>query len=148
MSSLLDQRDESDSWKRRYIREIISACEAHSYCFQAVLKIDQTDYQTVLNKKELKLLDKENLLSTEHRLKYTLRVVHKVFELKNPPKFDGENWEFAKQGIFKRHLLNHPKQVSDLTICDDQWCEIETGLIWLIQQYFNLLSKLQDKYLG
>lgn len=97
-------------------------------------------------KKETEVLRSERNFDANERIKLTLRVAYKLFELQPAPNFGGSEWHRAQRVLKKRHLLMHPKSSTDLQISDDLWDELYGDITWLIEQLFNFMSALEKKH--
>ena len=143
---LLSQREETDQWQRRFIKELTITCEAFSACYRGILEIDKDGYENKLSKNQLTVLEDERSLSTDDRLKYTLTGIHKVLSLEPIPNFGQPLWESARKAILKRDQLTHPKDISSLLLETRDFEEYEEGLTWLYEQHSNVLSLIQEKH--
>jgi hypothetical protein len=101
---------------------------------------------TSISAKEVDVIQAERSFDANERLKLTLRVAYKLFELSPAPNFGGPEWLRAQRVLAKRHLLMHPKTPGDLEISDALWSELYDDVTWLINQLFNFISTLQQKY--
>jgi hypothetical protein len=99
-----------------------------------------------ISKKEAEVLCAEQNFSANERIKLTLRVAHKLFELQTAPNFGGPEWPRAQRVLSKRHLLMHPKTPADLDIPDALWSELHDDVIWLLEQLFNFVASVQKKH--
>ena len=146
LQSLLDSESESQHWRRNYIRVSASLIEGYAHCFREMCLVSFECVAPTIGKKEAEVLQSERSFDANERIKLTLRVAYKLFELKPEPNFGGHEWLRAQRVLTKRHLLMHPKSADDLQISDELWNELYDDVTWLIKQLFNFVSAAQKKY--
>jgi len=143
---LLESEKSDERWQRNYLRTSVALIEGYSHCFREMAAIGLECNSTEIPKNERDVLISEANVDTNNRIKLTLRATYRMFGIKPIPDFSSENWVNAKLGLEKRHSLMHPKNPSDLKISHDEWSQIYSGISWLIEQHFNLVKFLYEKY--
>lgn len=146
MTALLDSECEDQHWRRNFIRSAAALIEGHAYCLREMCAVSFECVAPELTKKEEDVLRAEEPFGAAERMKLTLRAAYKLFELTPAPNFGGNEWPKAQRVLAKRHLLMHPKTPADLAVSDSSWNDIRTDITWLIEQFFNFLSPLQEKH--
>jgi hypothetical protein len=148
MNVLLDGENNTQQWRRNFIRASAALIEGHAHCLRDMCSVSFDCVAPEITKKESEVLQSETGFVANERIKLTLRVAYKLFELEPAPTFGGREWPRAQQVISKRHLLMHPKTPIDLEIPDDLWIEMREDVTWLFVQLFNFLSLLEEKHGG
>jgi hypothetical protein len=146
MTALFDKECENQHWRRNFIRTAAALIEGHAHCLREMCAISFECIAPNLTKKEAAVLRSEESFSTSDRMKLTLRTAYKLFELAPVPNFSANEWPKARLVLLKRHLLMHPKTPADLEVTDSAWNDIRTDIAWLMKQFLNFLSMLQEKY--
>ena len=143
-------RNESNSphWRRNIIRVSASLIEGYAHCLRDMCAVSFECVAAEISAKETKVLRSERNFEANERIKVTLRVAYKLFELQPAPDFGGPEWLRAQRILRKRHLLMHPKSPDDLAIPDQLWIELRDDVSWLIEQLFNFATALQAKHGG
>lgn len=148
MNALLDCEDDTQHWRRNFIRASVSLIEGYAHCLRDMCAVSFECISPKITKKEAEVLKSEKGFDANDRIKLTLRAAYKLFELAPAPNFGGNEWSRTKKVLNKRHLLMHPKTPADLHISDDQWKEIREDVAWLLEQLFNIFSLLQQEHAG
>lgn len=148
LSALLEGESNSQHWRRNYIRVSASLIEGYAHCLREMCAVSFECIAPVIGPKEAEVLRSERNFDANERIKLTLRVAYKLFELQPAPNFGGPEWPRAQRVLAKRHLLMHPKCPADLHISDDLWNELRDDVTWLIEQLFDFISALQKKHGG
>ena len=146
MTVLLDGENESQHWRRNFIRSSAALVEGYAHCLRDMCAVCFECISPEITKKEAEVIRNEKKFDVNDRIKLTLRVAYKLFELSPAPDFGGNEWPKAQKVLAKRHLLMHPKTPSDLVVTDASWEEIRKDTIWIIEQLFNFFSLLNEKY--
>lgn len=146
LNALLESESNSQHWRRNFIRVSASLIEGYAHCFREMCVVGLVCTAPEINQKEKRVLLSEQSLDANERIKLTLRVAYKLFELQPAPNFGGSEWSRAKRVLEKRHLLMHPKNSEDLNISDELWKELREDAIWLIKQFFDFIAAMQQKY--
>jgi len=146
MNDLLDGENDSQHWRRNFIRSSAALVEGYAHCLRDMCAVCFECVSPEISKKETEVILNEKNFDVNDRIKLTLRVAYKLFELSPAPNFGGNEWPRAQQILAKRHLLMHPKTPSDLAITDESWEDIRRDTIWLIEQLFNFFSLLYEKH--
>jgi hypothetical protein len=146
LHALLDSESNSQHWRRNYIRVSASLIEGYAHCFREMCAVSSVCNAPEISQKDKKVLSSEQSLDSNERIKRTLRVAYKLFELQPAPNFGGSEWLRARRVLEKRHLLMHPKNPEDLNISDELWKELQEDATWLIKQFFDFISAMQQKY--
>lgn len=144
--ALLDGESDSQHWRRNYIRVSASLIEGYVHCLREMCAVSFECIAPEIGQKETEVLRSERNFDANERIKLTLRVAYKLFELQPAPNFGGSEWHRAQRVLKKRHLLMHPKSPTDLQISDDLWDELYGDVTWLIEQLFNFMSALEKKH--
>ena len=146
--ALIESESDSPHWRRNYVRVSASLIEGYAHCLREMCAVSFECVAPTINQKEAEVLRSERNFDTNERVKVTLRVAYKLFELQPAPNFGGHEWPRAQRVLAKRHLLMHPKSAADLEISDDLWTELRDDVTWMIEQFFNFMSTLQKKHGG
>lgn len=146
MIALLNSEEKTQHWRRNFIRTIVPLIEGEVNCLKEICLISLECESPELTNKETKVLLCENSFSTDERIKLTLRISYKLFELLPVPDFGGNEWVGVQIFLKKRHLLMHPKTAIDLDVSDKSFDEIRENSTWLMTQFFNILTLLDKKY--
>ena len=144
---LSDSEDDSDYWRRNYIRVVASLLEGYSHCFREMAAIGLKYKSPSLSKKEEEALLTGFGYTTSDRIKLSLRAFYKMFELFPAPDFSGKEWKNAMTVFEKRNALMHPKFLNDLEFTEKSWAEIREGSNWLIKKHFDVLKIIYEKYI-
>lgn len=149
MNALLEDESDSQHWRRNFIRTSVSLIEGYAHCLREMCKVSSFEYiAPELSRTELKVLQSEKEFKANERIRLTLRLAYKLFQLELAPNFDGNEWHRAQQVLTKRHLLMHPKTPADLEVPEDLWNELRDGVAWMMEQLFNFFSLLKQKHGG
>ncbi|WP_374339557.1 hypothetical protein [Methyloversatilis sp.] len=148
LSALLDSESESQHWRRNYIRVAASLIEGYAHCLRDMCAVSFECVAPSISAKEAEVIQSERNFNANERLKLTLRVAYKLFELAPAPNFGGPEWPRAQRILEKRHLLMHPKTPDDLEVPDALWSELRDDVTWVVEQLFNFISALQKKHGG
>ena len=143
---MLDIESDSQHWRRNYIRVSASLIEGYAHCLREMCAVSFKCVAPEIGKKEAEVLRSERSFDANERIKVTLRVAYKLFELQPAPNFGGSEWPRAQRVLEKRHLLMHPKNPADLEVPDYLWNELRGDVTWLIEQLFNFIAALQEKH--
>lgn len=143
---MLDIESDSQHWRRNYIRVSASLIEGYAHCLREMCAVSFECVAPEIGKKEADVLRSERSYDANERIKVTLRVAYKLFELQPAPNFGGSEWLRAQRVLEKRHLLMHPKNPADLEVPDYLWNELRGDVTWLIEQLFNFIAALQEKH--
>ena len=146
LQALLESESDSQHWRRNYIRVSASLIEGYAHCLREMCAVSFVCVSPRINPKEEKLLRSEQSLEANERIKRTLRVAYKLFELQPAPNFGGSEWPRAQRILAKRHQIMHPKTPADLNISDELWEELYDDITWLLEQFFSFISTLEKKY--
>lgn len=146
MNVLLDGENDSQHWRRNFIRASASLIEGYAHCLREMCAVSFECIAPEISRKESEVLQSERGFDANERIKLTLRVAYKIFQLEPAPKFGGNEWPRAQRVLSKRHLLMHPKTPADLEVPDDLWDEMRDDVAWLMEQLFNFFSLLQQKH--
>ena len=148
MNALLDGENATQHWRRNFIRATASLIEGYAHCLREMCAVSFECVATEISKKESEVLQSEWNFDANERIKLTLRVAYKLFQLEPAPNFGGNEWPRAQGVLGKRHLLMHPKTPADLEVSDDLWGEMRDDVTWLMEQLFKFFSLLQQKHNG
>jgi hypothetical protein len=148
LTALLDSESDSQHWRRNYIRISASLIEGYAFCLREMCAVSFDSIAPEIGQKEKEILRSERNFNANERIKITLRVAYKLFDLQSTISFGGSEWSRAQRVLEKRHLLMHPKTPSDLQISDGLWDELRCDVTWLIEQLFSFFSALEKKYGG
>ena len=148
LSALLDSEADSQHWRRNYIRVAASLIEGYAHCLRDMCAVSSECVAPSISVKEAEVLQSERNFDANDRLKLTLRVAYKLFELAPAPNFGGLEWSRAQRVLDRRHHLMHPKCPADLEIPDALWSELRSDVTWIVEQLFNFISALQKKHAG
>lgn len=148
LTALLDSESNSQHWRRNYIRVSASLIEGYAHCLREMCAVSFECLAPEICKEEQEVLRSERSFNANERIKLTLRVAYKLFELQPTPNFGGSEWPRAQRVLEKRHLLMHPKNPTDLQVLDSLWDELRGDVTWLIEQLFNFMSALEKKHGG
>lgn len=146
LSALLDGESDSQHWRRNFIRVSASLIEGYAHCLREMCVVSFDCVDPSISQKEAEVLHSERNFDANERIKLTLRVAYKLFDLQPAPNFGGAEWPRAQRVIGKRHLLMHPKTPADLEVPEAVWNELRQDVIWLLEQLFNFIEVLQQKH--
>ena len=146
LEAILGSEDESQSFRRNFVRVTCALGEGYASCFREICAIGLETGPGDLSTREVKALQDERSLDSIERAKFTLRAAYKMLQLPSPPDFGDRGWASAQTLLLKRDGLMHPKSMDDLTISDSQWEAVHEGARWLLTQLFGLVEQLQRKY--
>lgn len=145
MNALLDSENETQHWRRNFIRTSASLIEGYTHCYREMSAVSLACGEPEISTKELKILQSEKT-NTNERIKYTLSAAYKIFQLEPPPDFGGDKGNRIKRVFKKRDILMHPKTPADLEISDDLYNQIRDDVAWLMEQLFKFISLLELKH--
>ena len=148
MNALLDGENETQHWRRNFVRASASLIEGYAHCLREMCAVSFDCVAPEIGRNEAEVLQAERGFDANERMKLTLRVAYKLFQLQPAPNFGGNEWPRAQQVLRKRHLLMHPKIPADLEITNELWSELRDDVAWLMEQLFNVFSLLQQKHGG
>lgn len=148
LNTLLNEENNTQYWRRNFIRVSVSLIEGYTHCLKDFCSISLECKAPEINIKETKALQFERKYGVCERIKYTLSGAYKLFQLESAPNFGDNKWTRAKRVLEKRHFLMHPRTPEDLAIRDDLWDEIRSDITWILEQFFNFFSLLRQKYDG
>lgn len=146
LSALLESESDSQHWRRNFIRVSASLIEGYLHCLREMCAVSFECVAPHISQKEAEVLRSERGFEVNERIKLTLRVAHKLFELQPAPSFGGPEWPRAQRVLAKRHLLMHPKTPVDLEVPEALWNELRQDVTWLVEQLFNFVVVLQQKH--
>lgn len=146
LTALLEGESDSQHWRRNYIRVSASLIEGYAHCLRDMCAVSFECVAPSISAKEAEVIQFERNFEANERLKLTLRVAYKLFELVPAPNFGGPEWPRAQRVLTKRHLLMHPKSPTDLAVPDALWSELRSDVTWLAGQLFSFVSALQQKH--
>jgi hypothetical protein len=148
MKALLDEGRDDQHWRRNFIRSSGPFFEGYAHCLLEMCAVRrECSPAPELTKRESDVLQSERCVSAPDRIKITLNMAYRIFELAPAPNFNCKEWQSAKNVFTKRNGLMHQKNPSDLEVTDDLWKESHEGVAWLIKQFF-IDSLLQQKFLS
>lgn len=148
LSDLLGSENDSQHWRRNFVRVSASLIEGYVHCLREMCAVSFECLTLSINQKETEVLRSERGFDANERFKLTLRVAYKLFELEPAPNFGGSEWVRSRRVLEKRHLLMHPKSPADLEIPDDLWVELREDVVWLVEQLFKFIAALHEKHGG
>ena len=148
MIALLDGENDTQHWRRNFIRASASLIEGYAHCLRDMCAVSFECVAPEIGKNETEVLLSETSFDANERIKLTLRVAYKLFQLEPAPNFGGNEWRSAQRVLGKRHLLMHPKTPTDIDVPDDLWNEMRGDITWIMEQFFNFFSLLQQKHDG
>jgi hypothetical protein len=95
-----ESESRSQSWRRNYIRASIALVEGFGHCLREICAVGCSACSTPsISPKEHQVLNAENDFDTGERIKLTLRVAYKLFELQPAPNFAGREWTQARWAL-------------------------------------------------
>ena len=145
---MLESESQSQHWRRNYVRVVASLTEGLAHCVREMCSVSFDCVAPKISSSERRLLLEEEKVGAIDRIKLTLCVAYKLFELQPTPNFGGPEWPRAKRAFEKRNALMHPKTPADFEVADDLWVELQSGVAWLIEQLFNFSAALHKKHAG
>lgn len=146
IEALLESKSDSQHWKRNFIRVSSALIEGYAHCFRNMCAVSFVCTAPDISSKEKNLLQSEKSFGANERLKRTLSVAYKLFELQPSPNLGGREWLRVQRVLEKRHQLMHPKVPEDLHISEELWEEIWEGATWLFEQLFAFVEAMHAKY--
>lgn len=148
LNALLESENTSQQWRRNFVRASAALIEGYAHCLREMCTVSFECTAPEISKSESEVLRSEGIFGANDRIKLTLRVAYKLFELSPAPQFGGNEWPRAKRVLAKRHLLMHPKTPEDLEVSDDLWPQLREDVAWLFEQLFNFFALLKEKHSG
>lgn len=144
--ALLNGESDSPHRRRNFVRASASLIEGYAHCVREICTVSFECASPAISRRETDVLRSERSFDANERVKLTLRVAYKLFELQPTPDFGGHEWPRARRVLTKRHQLMHPMSPADLEISDDLWIELRDDASWLVEQVFNFMTALQKKH--
>jgi hypothetical protein len=138
----LFQKNQSQFWRRMYIRSLFAYVDATLYGFKKLLlcvyeegELSLEELAIILEKSyevkdNGKAVSKPTFVSLEKNIKFTFLTLIKFFSIEEAKPFSNNGWNSFKKSIEKRNLLTHPKQLNHLEISNEQMNQIEEGTSW------------------
>ncbi len=148
MIALLDGENDTQHWRRNFIRASASLIEGYAHCLRDMCAVSFECIAPEIGKNETEVLLSERSFDANERIKLTLRVAYKLFQLEPAPNFGGNEWRGAQRVLDKRHLLMHPRTPTDIDVPEYLWNEMRSDITWIMEQFFNFFSSLQQKHDG
>ena len=148
LHSLLSTEVQEQHWRRNFIRASAALFEGYAHCLRQMCVVSFECEAPSLKSAEINVLRHEGSFDSADRIRLTLRAAYKLFELVPAPRFDGQGWANAQHALLKRHELMHPKTPSDLSVEDEHWEEIHSGIVWLTEQFVEFLNLLYNKHVS
>lgn len=148
MNSLLDIDNDSQQWRRNFIRVSASLIEGYTHSIREMCAVGLKCLAPDVSSREREVIESETSFGAADRIKLTLRAAYTLFELQPAPAFGGNEWLDAQRVLKKRDSLMHPKIASDLHVSDDENKEFREATAWLMAQFFSIFSLLQVRHLG
>jgi hypothetical protein len=146
LAAMLAQESPSLHWRRNFVRASAALLEGHAYCLTQICRLGVSLSPASFSAKERKAVANPDSIGANERLKLTLRVAYKLFQLHPAPHFGGAAWRNAQRVMLKRHKLMHPRTPRDLGIATSTWQQLKRGIVWLMQQFCDFLSLAQARY--
>lgn len=143
VEELLKVESQSQHWRRNFIRASAALIEGYAHCLREMCRVSFHCIAPELGAKEAEVLQSDRSFDANERIKLTLRVAFKLFELQPAPNFGGREWPHAQRVLEKRHLLMHPKTPADLEVSDQLWSELREDVTWLFKQFFDFIALAQ-----
>lgn len=148
ISFLYEHQDDSESWRRNFIRAVIPLIEGYCHSFREAAKIYLATGGP-LNEKQSQAVLEERANSAEERIKLNIKTAHIVLvDEATSTNFGDGNWELAKEAIAKRGALMHPQSKEDLHLGNEKWSRIYQGIQWLCEQVFGIYSTLHERIIN
>lgn len=148
LEALLATETNAPHWRRNFVRASAALIEGYAHCLRDMCAISFECSASKISKDEAEVLKSEGSFSANDRVKFTLRVAYKLFQLSPAPQFGGNEWPSAQRVLRKRNCIMHPKTPEDLEISDELWTELREGVLWLFRQFFDFFALLKEKYDG
>ena len=148
LAALLATETNASHWRRNFMRASAALIEGYVHCLCDMCAISFECITSEISKDEAEVLKSAGNFSANDRVKFTLRVAYKLFQLSPSPQFSGNEWPCAQRVLRKRHGLMHPKTPEDLEISDELWTELREDVMWLFKQFFDFFALLKEKYDG
>jgi hypothetical protein len=146
VEAILRIDDDSQSYRRNFIRAACSLIEGYGHCFRTICAIGLETGPGRLSEKEVTALKDERSFGSADRTRLTLRAAFRMLELPRSPQFGDPGWSKAKALLRKRDALRHPKSAEDLVVSDASWSDIFEGAQWLFAQLFSFIEQLATKH--
>lgn len=142
---LLDRDDDSEFWKRIFVRSGFALIEGYCHCIRELTAVRfQCSIAPSISKKQNQVLLCEKSFDADDRIKHTLNAACNTFGLIKID-FGSNEWELLKQASKKRNALMHPKSSNDFSI-GPEWNAIYNGIVWMFEQLFTFCENLHDKH--
>lgn len=143
-SGLIDEAD--IRWQRNFVRTMVPIIEGYNHGFRQLAEVGLECGFDELSQREKKVITSPENFDITGRIKYTLSGSFKMFQLCPRPNFGTTDWKNAKEGLYWRNSLMHPKTLSDLKITSGSWIRIKSGLVWLYEQHCRFIERAYNKY--
>ncbi|MEM1144412.1 MAG: hypothetical protein AAGI88_17670 [Pseudomonadota bacterium] len=144
LQDLLNTETASAAWRRNFVRVSMTVLEGHAQSFRRLCSVALECDSPELTRKEVLLLRKERAFSVNERLKLTLNVAYKLFELEPASGLDGHEYFAALRLMKKRQEILQPKVLRDLDLGEDTWVEVYESTKWLLGLFDGFSCALRE----
>lgn len=146
LMQILNSESNSAPWRRNFIRITSSSIEGLIYAIREMSAVSKLCDSPKLGDEKI-AIDLNNRRSTIENFKDGLIAAHKLFEISPRPDFGTRNWEYARSFFDRRDGLMHPKSPKSLDVSEADWETLHTGAVWMLEQIFGFIEKLQNKFI-
>ena len=100
--ALLESESDSQHWRRNYVRVSAALIEGYAHCLRNMCAVSFDCVAPSIATKEAEVIRSERNFDANERIKLTLRVAYKLFELEPAPNFGGgPEWPRAQRVLAK-----------------------------------------------
>ncbi len=145
LSYLFDSEDDSESWRRIFIRSAIPLIEGYCHYYRNFAKVFIATGNT-LPKAQMRAIENERRESAADRIKLSIKAGHEIFGLYPYPNFEDNGWAQGKRAIEYRDQLMHPTTADDIQINQAQWQDLYAGIQWLTEKTFGVINGMNAKF--
>ena len=90
MNALLDGKNDTQQWRRNFIRASAPLIEGYAHCLRDMCAVSFECVAPEITDKEAEVLRSEKGFDANDRIKFTLRAAYKLFELAPAPDFGAQ----------------------------------------------------------
>ncbi len=142
----LECETDTAQWRRNFIRITCAMIEGNIFAIRSMCAVSKS-CESAAPGKEKKILELDTHLSADENFKRVMMAAYKLFEVPTSLNCGTTDWTNARAFLKCRHGLMHPKRINDLEISETDWESIRSGAVWMIENIFNFIEKLQEKYI-
>ena len=146
LDKLLDEESDSQIWRKNFVCTSWPMIEAYSNTPRNLCSVLDKHSEFDKSKRQRHLLANKANFSSVQRIKETLKLAFKIYELDEKPVFGDQNWQKLQKAVKVRNSITLPNSSNDLQITDKDWGLIYEGIIWLMRELFSFFDQVHSKY--